>query len=70
MWTIDDSIDDYLTPEEENARYVKDNPALDQMMIPFASDYWYTQYRRSYSKYLAEAIREKRKFSRYDYLQI
>ena len=38
--------------------------------FPFGCDYWYTQYRRSYSKYLAEAIREKRKFSRYDYLQI
>lgn len=38
--------------------YLCDYPNCSMM-----SDYWFAQYRRDYSKYIAEAIRERRVFS-------
>lgn len=29
MWAYDETDDEYLTPEEQNARYLQQNPALE-----------------------------------------
>ena len=32
MWMYDEDDDYYLTPEEQNDRYLRDNPALESML--------------------------------------
>lgn len=35
-------------------------------LIPQFTYYWFTQYRREYSVFIAEALRDARRFSRLD----
>jgi hypothetical protein len=32
MWIYDENDDEYLTPEEQNAKYLRDNPALESRL--------------------------------------